>query len=513
MAKKKALSLLRELKTHGIPQENEQAHSTMFFGRERLLNWIHEVDKERVIGGRHWGVYGIRRSGKTTLIEKFIAEALVKHEKEGVKSFHLTLTGDNTRTMQENITRAFFALNEKLKQFNEKYAIEDVKIDLKDGSDDWDSFFSKLKKIITETKKYNVRFYLFFDEVLWFGRRSAFLSSLGYFINNDIMSLDNVSTFIASSSNGWIREKVFQDKNGLHKRFIPLKVPPFSFEEICSLFKLRGWIEDKTEILKYYLLFGGFVKYYNEVKLDYKTTLENNLLKLQDFHLYLKEESGSLLQGIFHDKEYYQRIINEIVKNNLEKISGLNELGLSTLYRQLKELEMANILQSYNVSTKKYYYCVIPIFHFMQQFDLDKSIENVDLSNWRGKMFELFVFQNLSEVKKKLGIKNSLDILDLKLYNRDFGEEESPNKCICQCDIIVEERGKNNKRLKNTKVYLLELKFKSAKNISENDKNELRERAAILDIYYKELLNVKDCQIVPKLLLPETAREDWLSFF
>lgn len=341
--------------------------------------------------------------------------------------------------------------------FYEKHNLSFHELNKQDFPEGRDGFFFALKKIIDQIEKelLEVRFYLFFDEVLWFGSRSHFLSSLGYFINNDIMKLNNVSTFIASSSNGWIREKVFQDRNGLHKRFIPLKIPPFSFEEICSLFKLRGWIDNKVEILKYYLLFGGFIKYYNEVKLDYSLPIESNLKNLQDFNLYLKEESENLLQGIFQDKDHYLKIIHEINLNkkasaeDLENTGKFNGLSISTLYRQLKELEMANILQSYNVSTRKYYFCIVPILHFMQTFNLDKPIDLSELNNWRGKMFELFVFQHLEVIKNKLGVFHSQDHLDFKLYNRDFGEEPE-NKCICQCDIIIEERNKNGNKLKKT---------------------------------------------------------------
>lgn len=494
----------------------EEKVRKVFFGRKKQLEWLNNTDQKSTLSGHHWGVHGIRRSGKTTLVKKFIKDCEQNYQKEGIKCFSLVITGDNTISAKENLERAFILLQRALNDF-EPLLLSEIKFEQEqEGALIWDRFFTILQKVIDITsKKYQTRFYFFFDEVLWFGRKSNFLSSLGYFINSNTTEFENVSIFIASSSNGWMREKVFQDRNGLHKRFINLEVKPFSFKEIEEYFLNKKWIAEQVEILKYYFLFGGFLKHFNEVNLDYSQSIENNIPALKDAFSYLKIEAESLFYGIFNERKNYQELVYAII--NLKQATAQDLLKLPpfktgnyvSFQKQLNELETAGILTSYTLSKEKYYYCSIPLLYFVFDFiKQGRDLNEYNLTQWKGKMFEIFALQHIDVLRNKLNLsKNSVALFDFRLLHKDLQDNaERPNAELCQCDLILEERGKNGKRLKSGKVYLFDMKFQPPANLDRMEKMKMEERVKIMEVYYIHKLGLAETQIEGRFIFPKSKQ-------
>lgn len=474
--------------------------SNSFFGREEALFMLNKSFCSKLYTGNHWGVHGARRVGKTTLIQHFIKQ---KQEElnDKQKFFSLNLTGDRNAKKQEEIDNALLRLHRSLFELGHspKQTIEEFLSPLGRGkAESWRDFFeytiAVLKEVVSEDQDCIIM--IFFDELDWFSDNEDFISGYSSLINQAVFPAQNLMTFIASSSNSWIRSRIFNDVNGLHRRIQKLELKPFTFKEIVSFFKLKNWISSPLKIIEYYLLFGGILKHYQKMSdtIDFNRSLTENWKAILNERSYIEQECLDIFRNLFDDKNKYKKICFQVCRLKhctglmvQEKLSQGKSLGRATSVLQtLSELTQAGVLSYTKNVNQHWYYCSNPlIFYYFMFWDNENEtfLPNEDKFNlWRGSAFELLVLDNFSLIEKTLGFKAKEIKANLKISKEDLIKQEDKST-LAQADLIAKE--------KPNKFWLFEVKCQSFSKIEESEILKLIKRKDLIEqVLSKQLKNV-----------------------
>lgn len=323
---------LRELLKNTLNEdENLSQEQALFFGRKAQLKTLQqEFDKPNLLGS-HWGVYGVRRSGKTALIQHFIFQKEIELKNNNQPYFTFSYTGKKEKGTIENAEAALRDLIYQAKLFLKEYGYETYIPDYEhllktDNPNHWEKFFENLVVTIGFLKRTTgkkVFVFCFFDEIAWMSKDDSFIEAYSIYLNQNKVSLQYVMNFLACSSNSWIKTRIFKNTTGFFERFRKIKIEPFSFAEIKSFFALHNWISDEKEILKYYLLFGGFIKYYKEVELNLLKPLHENIDVLLEKTDFLKDEFDVFFKGVFSERKLYKEIVQEVLSKQTVSFAEL----------------------------------------------------------------------------------------------------------------------------------------------------------------------------------------------
>lgn len=478
---------------------------SFFYGRKSELKLLKDYFETPRPLGWHIGIHGGRRTGKTTLINHFIEQ----YAREG--DFVFTLTGNRFHNLHDAVEVA-------VQRF--KIAIEKTDELLKRGWEDysgfknkWIGFFEFVIANLSEIHRSQpeTRFFLFFDELDWFPNNKEFVSGYSNLINQCVFSMDYLMSFVASSSNSWMKSQIFHDVYGLHRRLQKIKLLPFSFKEIIDFFERMNWNLKEYQIFEYFQMFGGYLKHYIETKdwINFNQPLESNFSNLSKITDYVNNECKDVFRNIFDEKKQhflYSDVICRLrhcsaieLREYIIKHQSLLRVGNRTDAETLvlNELVDAGILEYTLKGNRRLYYCSMPILFFYFFFlnhveDLsikDCKIELDKIQNWRGASFELMALIHLPEILDFFGIKQKHSKLNYKVVE---GE-----KCKAQIDLFCHEDFK----LKNhCKVHIFELKCREANNIDERDYSALINREEQLYNHLQSLYPKKKIQIIPRFL-------------
>lgn len=428
---------------------------------------------------------------------------------------------------------------------------EQYKNFIEDDRNDWLVFFYYYDYLIEEVKKSyksknqkEIIFFTFFDEINWFSKGknkqkkeiiknnfqkekivlennqenyiklNDFLSGFSNYWNSTGEFKNNHLIFFACSSNSWIRSKIFKDTKGLYKRIIRQEIKPFKFEEIVEFFKKNNWFLNKKQVLKYYFIFGGYIKYYIEnLNINFSKELENNLEEINNLYSYIEEEYLSMFRGVFSEKKQYKEIVNLLnnsktlsTKEIFEKINRVTknlkkkEFSYEYIRKQIQELEEADFINYFQKNNEKIYYINNPLAYFyyfwineeynvIGEYKVYKNKFEIKdkFYNWQGTNFEIFVMNNLIKIFEVLKIKQDANIFfNYSLTYKDFFD--------------------NNLMTLEDLLHLKKNKIKSLNNEKENEiiKNELFQFEIKLKGFnsIKQLKNEEDFfikQILPLL--------------
>lgn len=472
-----------------VPEEKEKS---LFFGRKSILKWLDHVYDNPVVRGLHIGVHGVRRCGKTTLVQHFIQQKIKELHKNNIdKVFYLSVIGNNKKTELENILTAkehlnlaceeLFYPNSKSKKYQHFFNKETTS---------WQDFFHLLLSMINLIQKdfgEKIRLFLFFDEVAWLSKNNRFLIAYSDYLNQSKVDLTYSLNFLACSSNSWMRSNIFKDTKGLYARFKNIEVKPFSFAEIVDIFKTLQWNANIQEILKYYLVFGGFIKYYQELDIDFNQDFEQNFTKLIKKQSFFKQEYDLFFDGVFSQRKMFKEIIEIILKHKSCNLDFLqNELAkkkvltLKTLDEQLLELKRNGVLRETRFLGERNYYCCHPILYFLYHFGSVETKPNY--IQWRGDMFEIVVAENIASVMSQIQEANFDFKLNLQIKENDLINGGS-EKIVGQYDLVAEIYPKNKYYKKRNHTFVVfELKFQE-ENVSQNQKDKLKTRAEAFKQY------------------------------
>lgn len=490
--------------------ENEKSS---FFGRKEQLKTLQqEFDNPNLLGS-HWGIYGVRRSGKTALVQFFIHSKKEELRQNNIPCFHFSITGKKEKPTNQNAEQALNELFYSVKTFLVENDLTNwlpkyENLLRQDNKDYWERFFECLTitiKFLKELKK-NIRFFCFFDEIAWLSKDNSFIEAYSIYLNQNNVLLQNVMNFLACSSNSWIKSRIFKNTTGFFERFRKMKVDPFSFSEIKSFFHSQNWISNEKEILKYYLLFGGFVKYYKEIGLDFSLPLIENIIPLINKTPYLKEEFDIFFQGIFSERKLYKDIVKEILTVQTISLSDLlkkfeGQKNKKTIERQISELKYTGVIKETEFLGEKRIYCCLPHFHLFYRFLKEKKITSQTINQWRGDMFELYVLDNLDTIAKNLNIVGDLDVkLNVQLTKNNINKEEAKT-VLAQYDLVLESKSKTWRSDRARYFYIFELKFHDNSQVSLDYLNLLKRKENALKIFYEHTLPKKSAIEVKSFVL------------
>lgn len=406
-----------------------------------------------------YSIIGRRGVGKTYLINHFY--------KKIIKTDFLLLEYTGRKKVSK-IKQIDLFLYETKKMLN----ISDFEFDHKTkGIKHWNQVFDFLAE---ELKKEHRKILLVIDEFAWFHtKQSNFAEEFGIFWNK-IKTQNNIFILISGSAVSWMNKNVFYSKGSLyHKTSKIIKLKPFSYTETTEFFKKKSPHISIMEIVQYYLLTGGVVRYLDKIRLE--QNIQENLNNIfQFFDLSENNEFQNLFDSTFNsNKTNLHREIVELFqyKNHLTIdfiFSKLNKVSVQSIYSALNDLIVSDIvLKIENIKDKnKPIYILSDLFCFYNVKLITKNnhlnLFDGDLLNkYNGYAFELFAFLNTDFIKSEIG-RNGIISKQYKFQNEntqidmliDYGKHQYS---IVECKFLNNE-------------FLIDLEYE--KNLL-NKKNEL----------------------------------------
>ncbi len=365
------------------------------FGRHKQKAWF---DKLMADERAHFAaVYGRRRVGKTFLITKYFNEKYT--------FFH---TGIANVDMATQLAQFFVSLK--------KYGDTNV-----EQPATWFEAFQRLQELIEKSK--DKKKVIFIDELPWLDTaRSKFLPAFEHFWNHWASGQSNLFLVICGSATSYIINKIFSNKGGLHNRITArIKLEPFTLAETEEFLKAKGFVWNRYQILKAYMVMGG-IPYYLEA-MDKSQSIDQNIDALFfDKNGLLKQEFFHLYSSLFLNHERHIQIISALAKKKKgltrTEIIKHTKLGNSgRLTAILEELELSDFLrkyQPYGKVRRESLYQLTDFYSMFYFFFIHKNnasagdwltkIDHPQQRAWAGNTFENICLLHVPQIKKALGI-------------------------------------------------------------------------------------------------------------
>jgi hypothetical protein len=337
-----------------------------FIGRDdelKQLNNLYEGDENKLIV-----IFGRRRVGKSTLVEKFM---------EDKSSLHF----------------------EGLEKLTTKDQIEQFRIDLRRQTNDsildsvtfknWQSVFEYLTQYFTRTTERKI---LFLDEFQWLAVGRAKLVSIIKSYWDRFWSKQNVMLVLCGSISSYMVKRVINSKSLYGRIGWKLALQPMTPKETYQMLDSK---RSKDEILQYSMIFGGIPKYLNEIKKN--RSFEQNINQI----LFVKnailiDEYQKIFYSQFKEPKLYEeisRLLNErpMSLNDIAKKLKITSGGSLGTY--LSNLEKAAFITSYIPYDK----------------GLNSKLKKYKLSD----EFLRFYFKYIEPNLKRIEVNASRDLFDL----------------------------------------------------------------------------------------------------
>lgn len=310
----------------------------MFVGRRYELQ---QLDDKYNTGKSELAViYGRRRIGKSSLVEKFAEDKRFFFKFEG-------LEGETTKGQMA----AFVKIMGKY--------IDDSFLD-KINFDSWHTVFDYLTEKLVDDKTREKKLVLFFDEVQWMAaHRSRLISTIKYFWDNHWKKM-NVMLILCGSIASFMIKRIIHSK-ALYGRItleILLKgLPP---NEATQFF---GNKRSKEEVLKYLMVLGGVPRYLEEINLNRSFNQNIDTLCFSKNGLMI-DEINKIFYSQFREAETYLKIVSALkgrlltFKEVSEKTGKASGGSLKNALELLVDAELVDVYISmdkgWNSKLKKY---------------------------------------------------------------------------------------------------------------------------------------------------------------
>ncbi|MBQ8995754.1 MAG: ATP-binding protein [Oscillospiraceae bacterium] len=346
-------------------------------------------------------VYGRRRIGKTFLVrEAYNYRFTFQH------------AGQSKGNMKTQL-RAFEA------------SLKDAGYPVREKASNWMEAFECLKDLIrTSTEKKKV---IFLDELSWMDTpRSDMVAALEDFWNGWASARKDVVLIVCASATSWMLSKIIHNKGGLYNRLTNrIHLKPFCLGECEMLAKETGLVLDRTQLLQYYMIFGGVPYYWNFLQKGQSIAQNIDRILFSD-DAPLRDEFSYLYASIFKNPEGYLKIIQALStkKAGLTRNEIIEEARLinsGDLTAKLNDLENCGFIRQYLPIGKKKkdaIYQLIDAFtlyhyHFMSSPPSDahfwsNQINTPAINTWLGLAFEKVCLLHVQQMKKSLGISGVL---------------------------------------------------------------------------------------------------------
>ncbi|MBU2513279.1 AAA family ATPase [bacterium] len=401
----------------------------MFVGRQTELDLLEEHYKSKT--SEFCILYGRRRIGKSTLLEKFTEN----------KPAFFFLAGRETKRQQ---------LKRFVRELGE--AVSDP-LTGKTIVSEWDEALMLLDRTLplllqkSDTKKAIV----VFDEFQWMCRGAVeLLSDLQRHWDKKWKDAKNLMLILCGSSISFMLGDVLSRKSPLFgRRTFSFELNPFKVKEAATLLRFKG----KFEVVESYLAVGGVPKYLEIM--NTKGSFQQSITK-QAFTAsgYFFEEIRFLLAEQLRETEHYYMVLSQLAKGSmgvteLEKSTGI---GSGQIMYYLERLNLLGFVSRHipigkSVNTKKVQYClddyylrfyftfVHPDLHRISTTPAGIGFDSLTGNRWSafsGLSFEHFVRDHAVTVVSKVGFEGGI-----KRLGR-FWQTATKRKRGLQIDLIIE---------------------------------------------------------------------------
>lgn len=342
-------------------------------------------------------VYGRRRIGKTFLIRE---------------TFHYRFTFQHAGIYQGT-------MREEIKAF--QHSIMEANGSIVADGNDWLDAFENLKYLIqnaTEKKKV-----VFLDELSWMDTpKSDFLKALENFWNAWASARNDVVLIVCASATSWMLSKIIHNKGGLYNRLTEqIHLNPFCLSECEEYVHAMGLTLNRSQILQYYMAFGGVPYYWSFLKKGESPAQTIDRILFGD-NAVLKDEFQYLYASIFRKPESYLKIIKALAarKSGLTREEIAVNTGLANsgaLSTRLEELESCGFVRKYKafgMKSKNAIYQLIDFFtlfyyQFLASAPTDPhfysdQLNTPKINTWCGLAFEKVCLCHIAQMKQRLGI-------------------------------------------------------------------------------------------------------------
>lgn len=340
---------------------------TFIIGRKReleLLGYAVESKQPEFVA-----LYGRRRIGKTYLVRQYA---------KGTKDlFFFDFSGHKGASLSEQIESFCLRLEE----------VFHLSITIARPAH-WKEALHLLTKLIEDLPK-KQKVLLFFDELPWIAaRNSGFLQALDYIWNQYWSKNTNIKLVVCGSAASWMVDKIINAKGGLHNRVTQrLLLEPFQLNEVQQYLAARKIRIKPIEMLKLYMAIGGVPYYWSLISKG-----KSSAQLIQSLFFYrgsvLKDEYSRLLQSLFDNSEYHQRIVKTLAnkKEGMSRKELLGQLKIKSggqFNKHLKELEVSGFIQMfipYGKQKKGHYFRLVDEFCLFY-LNWEKEIQSSN-GNW-----------------------------------------------------------------------------------------------------------------------------------
>ena len=404
-------------------------------------------------------LYGRRRVGKTFLVRSFFNDKYTFH-----------FVGAHGKNMQSQL--AYFG--EALAQYSKKKRLPKIET--------WHEAFLQLEKYLESCKER--RKIIFFDEMPWMDtQKSDFVSELEYFWANWVQNRDDIVFIACGSASTWMKEKLEDNKGGLHNRITArIYLRPFYLRECQAYLQSRGFDWDEYQIAQCYMIFGG-VPYYLSL-LQPELSLPQNVDSLI-FHRggLLNDEFSELYNALFKRADRYIKIVQLLAtkregfnKTEIAAATGITGGGLTKLLINLERCDFINAYSQYGNKSKQTLYrlCDFYTLFYFRFIQNNKSQDNQywqhhfesrQVAAWQGFSFEEVCLRHLPQIKQGLGIAGIATEASSWRYVANKGTAQNG----AQVDLVISRT--------DNLIHLCEMKFTQTKySITKEYAQQLLER-------------------------------------
>ena len=387
-------------------------------------------------------VYGRRRVGKTFLIDQYFK-----------MDYDFSFVGSH-RSMQRVQLRNF---GKAMKQYAglktvPKYA---------DWFDAFDALEEHLSNLPANRKKV-----VFFDEMPWIDtQKSDFVSELEYFWANWVQNRDDIVFIACGSATTWMKEKLEDNKGGLHNRITHrIYLRPFYLSECKEYLLSNGFEWDEYQIMQYYMVFGG-VPYYLSLLRPKLSLVENIDSLIFRRGGALSDEFKELYNALFKTADKYIRIVQLLstkregfTKADISAQTGFSGGGLTKILENLERCDFIVSYAQYGNKTKLTLYRLCDfytLFYFRYVKDNNSKDEQYwqhhfqdrSVESWEGFSFEEICLRHLPHLKQGLGISG----MATEASSWRFVPKKDDERKGAQVDLVISRADKM--------IHLCEMKF------------------------------------------------------
>jgi len=314
----------------------------MFIGREKELESLEKLYQSRKFECAV--IYGRRRVGKTTLINKFC---------QGKPSIYFVGIESSSKINLENFSNSLFS-----------FTLPDS-----NSSPVFENFQKALDYLFEIAIKKRVIFVI--DEYPYLAASENSISSLLQANIDQKFKNSQLFLILCGSSMSFMENQVLGYQSPLYgRRTAQFKIKPFDYFDSSQFFQ-RFSLGDQALV---YGITGGVPQYLDQLD-DSKSIKQNIIEKLLDDSAYLFEEPSNLLKQELREPQVYNSIITAIAKgcSRLNDISLSAGLMTSTCSVYLKSLISLGIIKKENPagdekSKKTIYQLEDNLFYFWYRF-------------------------------------------------------------------------------------------------------------------------------------------------